>query len=256
MFSTLKSIFNIDDVRNKWGVRILYLLTVVFNAAIQFNPWADTDFSPLENWVMSFYDIAEYDPEAALNIPISQGNMIYLLTLTLGYVVLLTAAYIYAGVFVREYRKERVSASKKNGDTVIDYAVSRLPDQPIKKSELLMRILLLVLVSIVLTLPIASIFFYFMFITLMGIPFVFTAPVAYLSGDTNIFKAIPYSVRLSKRYYLTNVKSIALILVVILLPASPVPPSEEIGRCCTWQFDNLSYPALPVGTQRKSFSFH
>ena len=33
--AALKSIFDIDNVGKRWGVRILYLITVVLNAAIR-----------------------------------------------------------------------------------------------------------------------------------------------------------------------------------------------------------------------------
>ena len=83
--STLKSIFNIDDLGNRWGVRILYLITVVLNAAIHFNPYADTDFTPLQSWAIEVYNMTEYDAEQydALmhSIPINEGNIIYIISL-------------------------------------------------------------------------------------------------------------------------------------------------------------------------------
>ena len=63
ILSALKSIFDIDNVGKRWGVRILYLMTVILNAAIHFNPWADTDFSPLQSWIYSYNSMTEYDPE-------------------------------------------------------------------------------------------------------------------------------------------------------------------------------------------------
>jgi len=39
LIAAIKSIFDIDNVGSRWGVRILYLVTVVLNAAIHFNPW-------------------------------------------------------------------------------------------------------------------------------------------------------------------------------------------------------------------------
>ena len=59
--ATLKSIFDIDNVGNRWGVRVLYLLTMVLNAAVHFNPWADTDFTPLQSWAIEVYSLTEYD---------------------------------------------------------------------------------------------------------------------------------------------------------------------------------------------------
>ena len=63
LIAAVKSIFDIDNVGNRWGVRILYLITVVLNAAIHFNPWADTDFTPLQSWAMDVYNLTEYDAD-------------------------------------------------------------------------------------------------------------------------------------------------------------------------------------------------
>ena len=90
--SVAKSIFDIDNVGNRWGVRILYLVTVILNAAIHFNPWADTDFTPLQNWVMTVYDMTDYDPERynalMTNIPLSTGNLIYLFSSVIAVIIL------------------------------------------------------------------------------------------------------------------------------------------------------------------------
>ena len=56
-----------------------------------------------------------------------------------------------------------------------------------------------------------------MFIAVIGLPFVFTAPVAFLSGDKGLFSALPYSVKLSAKYYFVNMRSIGIILLAILL---------------------------------------
>ena len=66
LIAAIKSIFDIDNVGSRWGVRILYLVTVVLNAAIHFNPWADTDFTPLQSWAMDVYNLTEYDAERVL----------------------------------------------------------------------------------------------------------------------------------------------------------------------------------------------
>ena len=115
MFLSLaKRIFDIDNVGKRWGVRMLYLITVVLNAAIHFNPWADTDFTPLQNWIMTVYSMTEYDPDKydllMNNIPLSTGNLIYLFSSIAGVIILLASAYIYAGMFVREFRKEKISS--------------------------------------------------------------------------------------------------------------------------------------------------
>ena len=117
MLTTIRTIFNIDNVGKRWGVRILYLITVVLNAAIHFNPFADTDFSPLESWLMSFYNMTDYDPEVynslMMTMPLSKGNIIYLLTLLVGELILIGSAYIYASIYVRQYRIEKAEIISK-----------------------------------------------------------------------------------------------------------------------------------------------
>ena len=157
--SVAKSIFDIDNVGNRWGVRILYLITVVLNAAIHFNPWADTDFTPLQNWVMTVYDMTDYDPERynALmsNIPLSTGNLIYLFSAVIGVIILLASAYLYAAIFVRNFRMEKLASIKDPDPDVVNYAVSHIPDKPIKISELIGRLVLLLLISIVIAVVIS-----------------------------------------------------------------------------------------------------
>ena len=225
--SVAKSIFDIDNVGNRWGVRILYLVTVILNAAIHFNPWADTDFTPLQNWVMTVYDMTDYDPERynalMTNIPLSTGNLIYLFSSVIAVIILLASAYLYAGIFVRQFRKEKLAAIKDPDPDVVNYAVSHIPDKPIKISKLIGRIALLLLISIIISVPLLSITMYFLFLALIGLPFVFTIPVAYLSGDKGLFASIPYAVKISTRYYFINMRSIALVLFAAIIVDFAVP---------------------------------
>ncbi len=227
LIAAIKSIFDIDNVGSRWGVRILYLVTVVLNAAIHFNPWADTDFTPLQSWAMDVYNLTEYDADqynALMNaIPISTGNIIYIISLCAGYLLLLASAYIYAGLYVRAFRKEKLASVHDDDPEVLNYAIEHLPDKPIKPSKLFLRLVLIMLFSTLISMPFVMITFYFMFIAIIGLPFVFTAPVAYLSGDTGFFSSLPYAVRLSRKYYFINMRSIGLILFAILIVDFTVP---------------------------------
>ena len=227
LIAAVKSIFDIDNVGSRWGVRILYLVTVVLNAAIHFNPWADTDFTPLQSWAMDVYNLTEYDADqynALMNaIPISTGNIIYIISLCAGYLLLLASAYIYAGLYVRAFRKEKLASVHDDDPEVLNYAIEHLPDKPIKPSKLFLRLVLIMLFSTLISMPFVMITFYFMFIAIIGLPFVFTAPVAYLSGDTGFFSSLPYAVRLSRKYYFINMRSIGLILFAILIVDFTVP---------------------------------
>ena len=227
ILSALKSIFDIDNVGKRWGVRILYLMTVILNAAIHFNPWADTDFSLLQSWIYSYNSMTEYDPEVyealMTSFPLSAGNIIYILTLMLSIIILMGSAYLYAAVFVREYRKEKIANFKDGDEEVINYAVSHIPDKPIEGKKLVGRYIIIMLFTLVAGVPIVLISAEFLFLAFLGLPFIFTAPVAYLSGDAGFFKSLPYSARLSKPYYFVNMRSIALvgIIAVILYFALP-----------------------------------
>lgn len=231
--SVVKSIFDIDNVGKRWGVRILYMLTVILNAGIHFNPWADTDFTPLQNWIMNVYGMTEYDPDKynalMTEIPLSIGNLIYLFSAVIGVIILLTSAYLYAAIFVREFRKEKIASIKDSDPEVVNYAISHIPDKPIKIPELIGRLVLLVLISIVVAIPIVSITMYFMFLALIGLPFIFTVPVAYLSGDKGLFSSIPYAVRLSRKYYFINMRSIAVVLFAAIIVDFAVPFLAQIS---------------------------
>ena len=239
--SVAKSIFNIDNVGNRWGVRILYMITVILNAAIHFNPWADTDFTPLQSWVLEVYSMTEVDPDKAdmllNNIPISPGNLIYLLSSVIVVIILLASAYIYAAVFVREFRKEKIASVEDPDPEVVNYAVSHIPDKPIKIPELIGRVVLLLLISIVIAIPILSVTMYFLFLALIGLPFVFTIPVAYLSGDKGLFASIPYAVKISRKYYFINMRSIALVFLAALAVDFAVPLLANVSLTAFYILD-------------------
>ena len=242
MFLTVvKSIFDIDNVGKRWGVRILYLITVILNAGIHFNPWADTDFTPLQNWAMTVYDMTDYDPDKyndlLLNIPLSTGNLIYLFSAIISVIILLASAYLYAAVFVREFRKDKIAQIKDPDPEVVNYAISHIPDKPIKISELIGRLVLIMLISIVVALPVITITMYFMFLALIGLPFVFTIPVAYLSGDKGLFSSSPYAVKMARKYYFVNMRSIAIVLFAAIIVDFAVPMLANVSLTAFYVVD-------------------
>lgn len=242
LFATVKSIFDIDNVGKRWGVRILYLVTVVLNAAVHFNPFADTDFSPLESWLMSIYNMTEYDPDVYNTVmstmPLTKGNIIYLLTLLLGELIMIVSAYIYAAVYVRQYRIEKAEIIAKNGTDSINYAAPLIPDTPIQTSKLVGRLCLLMLVTVFVALPLLTVSMYFLFFALFGLPFIFTAPVAYLAGDKGIFNSIPYVVKLSFRYYFANMRSIAIVLFAVLVADFLIPMIANVSLTAYYIVDS------------------
>lgn len=238
--TTLKNIFDIDNVGKRWPVRILYLVTVLLNAAIYFNPWADTDFTPLSNWMMSVYSLTESETEMyeslMSSIPLSTGNIVFLATVLIGEMILITSAYIYAGIYVRQYRIDKINSLEDNPDS-INYAFTSIPDEPVKISKMIIRIFILVLVTSIVALPIITISFYFFLLTMLGLPFVFTAPVAYLAGDKGLFKSIPYVAKMSLRYYAANMRSLALVIVVAIIVDFLVPYIANVSLTAYYILD-------------------
>ena len=170
-------------------------------------------------------------------IPISRGNLIYILSLCIGYLILLAAAYIYAALYVRNFRQEKIASIKDDDQEVMNYAIEHLPDKPIQPSKLILRLLFLMLVSTLISVPFVLITFYFMFIAIIGLPFVFTAPVAYLSGDTGFFRSLPYSVKLAAKYYFVNMRGIGIILLAILVSDFTVPLIANISMTAFYIVD-------------------
>ena len=113
--SSLIGIFDIDNVGKRWGVRILFLFTMVIMAAVEFNPMADSDFSLLNGWLIDYIDTMAKNPMAQMNTlpPFTEGNIIYIITLFIAFFILLTASYIYSALYVREFRKVRMEVLGK-----------------------------------------------------------------------------------------------------------------------------------------------
>lgn len=239
--TTLKNIFDIDNVGSRWGVRCLYLFTMVLNAAIHFNPFADTDFTPLQSWAVEVYNMTEYDADQynalMTAIPISKGNMIYIISLCIGYLILLAAAYIYMALYVRNFRNEKIASIKDEDQEVINYAIEHLPDKPIKPSKLVGRLLIIMLFSTLISVPFVLLTFYFMFIAIIGLPFVFTTPVAYLSGDTGFFRSLPYSVKLAAKYYFVNMRGVGIVLLAVLVSDFTIPLLANISMTAFYIVD-------------------
>jgi hypothetical protein len=149
----------------------------------------------------------------------------------------LASAYIYAAVFVRTFRKEKIAAVKDPDPEVVNYAVSHIPDKPIKVSKLIGRFLILLLFSVAVALPLITITMYFMFLALIGLPFIFTIPVAYLSGDKGLFSSIPYAVKLSRKYYFVNMRSIAVVLFAAIITDLAVPLLANVSLTAYYVVD-------------------
>ena len=198
ILKVFERLFNIDDIDCKWGVRFMFLFCVIARCAVFFNPYTDTDFSWLNSW-MSNFDAADQTQSFNMNVPITSGNIVFLITAFLALFIIFTMGVLYSGLYVRSFRNRN---KEKEG---IRY--------PICFSALLKRFALLFLFYLAVSIPFIIINSNLILFFCFGFPMIFTAPACYLSGDKGMFKALPYVIRLTKGFYLVHVRSLVLIVL-------------------------------------------
>jgi len=210
ILTRLKNIFDIDDVGNRWGVRILFAFIVIINCAVHFNPYADTNFDALFSWAekVQASENADSVDLSLMVVPLTEGNRIFILTALLAIFITLMASFLYSGLYIKAYREKRQKL-KAFGE-------------PIKGSKLALRMLLLTIYCLTVAVPFALFFGSFMVLAVLAIPFIFVMPSAYLSGDFSLFASVPNSVTRTKGYYMERWRGILLILSVFFLLDYPI----------------------------------
>lgn len=211
MFLTrLKNIFDIDDVGNRWGVRILFLIIVILNCAVHFNPYADTNFDALYSWAEKVQAVENADSVdlSLMVVPLTEGNRIFILTALLAIFITIMASFLYSGLYIKAYR-ERRQKLKAFGE-------------PISGSKLALRMFILTIYCLTISIPFVIFFGSFMILTVLAIPFLFVMPSAYLSGDYTLFAAVPNVVTRTKGAYMERWRGILLIVSVFFILDFPI----------------------------------
>lgn len=182
----------------------MFLFCVVARCAVFFNPYADTNFTWLNAWISTF-ESAQTPDQLPSNIPITSGNIVFLITAFLALFLTLVMGVLYSGLYVRYFRK------KKN-EMAEDGLFAR--EEPPKIGPMIKRLVLLTLFYLAVSIPFMVINSNFLLIFCIGFPFVFTAPACYLAGDKGMFKALPYVVKLTRGFYAAHIRSLVLIVLV------------------------------------------
>ncbi len=205
ILATIKNLFDIDDVGKRWGVRILFLLTVIVNCAVRFNPYADTNFDELFSWAEQVQAASEKNViDIRLSvIPLTDGNIIFVLTALSAIFITLMASFLYSGLYIKAFRENRTKL-KAFGD-------------PIKGSKLAGRMVILTLHCLVIAIPFILFFGSFTLLVVIALPFLFVMPSAYLSGDFTLFSSFPNMINRTKGYYLDRWRGILLISSAYLI---------------------------------------
>jgi len=185
-----KNAINLEYGKAKMSSRILFVVILILDLLVSFNPYSNSDFTPLLNY---FYN-EPLDYTAPATIPLSSGNVIYLVTTLAFELVCAMAVGIFSGVQASKY----------------DVARSMVGEAGVGKvtvGKCIIWILFVLLFSV----PFMISFVYMLIPTIFIMPAVIMLPSVYLNGNTNIFKSIGRCVWLMRRAYLKTMHVIVLI---------------------------------------------
>lgn len=208
IFRILERMFNIDDIDCKWGVRFMFLFCVVARCAVFFNPYSDTDFTWLNTWISNF-ESAQTTEQLPAAIPITSGNIVFLVTAFLALFITLMMGILYSGLYVRYFRIKKM---EKEAEAETEGTSGT--EEPQRPGALIKRLLLLTLFYLAVSLPFMLISSNFLLFFCIGFPFLFTAPACYLSGDKGMFNSLPYVVKLTRGFYTVHVRSLVVIVLM------------------------------------------
>ena len=103
ILKVFERLLNIDDIDYKWAVRFMFLFCVVARCAVFFNPYSDTDFTWLNSW-MSNFESADQTQAMDMTIPITSGNIVFLVSAFFVLFITLLMGVLYSGLYVRSFR--------------------------------------------------------------------------------------------------------------------------------------------------------
>lgn len=206
--------FRIDSLGKGIFVKCLFAVLLLVKCSIYFWPIGDPDFSEFVAWTNSLLN--NYDPMAMIDfetIPFTFGNAIYLCHTLATNLVLIMGACLYAGVFIRQYRIEH----QPNKPGASGYLIPPQYLKPISVPKLILRMIILSLCALVVFFP-ALLFVLYLFIVFIIIfPCVAMYPACYLSGDNGLFKSLVDMVKVSKGYYIVNMRSMSLLMCLYFI---------------------------------------
>ena len=202
ILKVFERLLNIDDIEYKWAVRLMFLVCIISRCAVFFNPYTDTDFTWLNAW-MSNFETADPNQIPDMSMPITSGNIVFLVTAFIALFITLIMGVLYSGLYVRSFR---VRNKDKEGH-------EDMP-KPVEMRILIKRFVLLSLCYLAVSVPFMILSSNLIVFFCIGFPMIFTAPACYLSGDKKMFNSLPHVVKLTRGFYLAHVRSLVLIVLV------------------------------------------
>ena len=214
MTSTIFDVFRIDKLGRGIFSKILFTFALLIGMSVYVFPLGDTDFSAF----MAFAQHAIEDMEVFMtmqpsDIPLTTGNIIYLMHILASDMIILFCSFIYTGVFIRQYRLEH--AGNLPGDS--GFLIPPKYLIPSSTAKLVLRMVIVFCFSIIIFMPVTFVVLYLFLIFIIILPYVGMYSACYLSGDSSFFGSFIEMVKVTKGYYLVNARNMLLIVSLYFL---------------------------------------
>ena len=197
MGRTIREIFRIDSIGNPWFVRILFAFLAILKCGVEVLPICDTNFDEFFSWFNAVLNHPEVVTSIDIHtIPLTQGNIIYVVLSLFADFMLVVGGYIYMGVLIRKVRVK-----------------NNLPGA-ITRGKFFARLLVLCCLTIILSLPLSFVLLYLSLIFIIIFPCMIMLPACYLSGDSSLFRSFSECIKKTKGYYLVNARTISIIVLI------------------------------------------
>ena len=214
MTGTIFDVFRIDKLGKGIFSKIIFTFALLVGMSVYVYPIGDTDFTAF----IAFARNAMSDMDVFMNmepsdIPLTTGNLIYMMHILTADLIILFCSFIYTGVFIRQYRLEH--EGNKPGDS--GYLIPPKFLIPSGIGKLVLRMVIVFCFSAVIFLPVTFVVLYLFLFFIIILPYVGMYPACYLSGDSGFFGSFVEMVKVTKGYYLVNVRNMLLIVSLYFL---------------------------------------
>ncbi len=214
MTNSIFDVFRIDRLGKGIFTKILFTFALIAGVSVYFYPLGDTDFTPFLVWAQeAFSDFELFMTTDVMSIPLSTGNIIYLMHIMAADFVMVFCGFIYCGVYIRQYRKEHDIMDP--GDS--GYLIPPRFLTPLNAGKLMLRMVIVFCFSLVIFLPAMFTLLYLFLIFIIILPYISMYPACYLSGDSGFFGSFTEMVRVTKGYYFVNARISTLIIMLMLI---------------------------------------
>lgn len=209
MTNTIFDVFRIDRLGKRIFSKILFTFALLVGMSVYVCPIGDTDFTQF----LVFMQNAMEDMDLLMNmqpsdIPLTTGNIIYILHILASDFLLIFSSFIYTGVYIRQYRLEH--KNNEPGDS--GYLIPPRFLIPSSVSKLVLRMVIVFCFSLIIFIPASFVVLYLFLIFIIILPYVGMYPACYLSGDSGFWHSFIDMVKVTKGYYLVNARNMLLII--------------------------------------------